>query len=303
MALQFQRDFDPRHGSAVDVAPGVARVTAPNSGPFTFHGTNSYIVGSERLAVIDPGPHDESHLEALLAAIAGRPVTHILVTHTHRDHSPLAARLRELTGAAMLGHGPHRPAGPAPADSKTRLDAGGDTEFEPDRRLADGEVVDGGEWRLRAVHTPGHASNHLAFALEGTGLLFSGDHVMAWSTTVIAPPDGDMADYMASLDKLLARDDRVFLPGHGGPVTEPRRFIRGLKAHRRMREEAILERLRAGDRTIPAMVARIYQDVNPALHRAAGLSMLAHLQDLAARGLVAAEPEPTLEAEFRIAGK
>ena len=303
MPLEFDVEFTPAYGKPVEVAPDVLRLTANNPGPFTFHGTNSYIVGRDNVAVIDPGPEDDAHLAALLEAIGGRPVSHIFVSHTHRDHAPLAARLKEATGAPTLAEGPHRPARPPREGETERLDASGDMAFRPDMTLGDGQVIDGGSWRLQAILTPGHAVNHVVFALEGTGILFSADHVMAWSTTVIAPPDGAMADYMASLDKLIARDERLFLPGHGGPVKEPASFMRGLKAHRKMRESAILERLRAGDSTIPAMVAQIYRETDPRLHGAAGLSVLAHLEDLVARGLVTADGEPSVEARYAPAGK
>ena len=298
MALDFDRTFEPAHGEAVEVAPGVARVTAGNPSPFTFHGTNSYIVGRDTLAVIDPGPENEAHLAALRAAIGGRPVSHILVSHTHADHSPLAARLAAETGAPVLAQGPHRPARALRIGEINPLDASADTAFSPDVGLADGALVEGDGWSLRAIHTPGHAANHLAFALEGTGILFSADHVMAWSTSIVAPPDGAMSDYMASLDKLMERDDRMFLPGHGGPVAQPAAFMRGLKAHRGMRERAIVERLRLGDRTIAEMVAAIYRDTDPRLHGAAGLSVLAHLEDLVARGVVAAEGGPSIDGVF-----
>lgn len=298
MALDFDKSFEPAYGTPVEVAPGVRRITVNNPGPFTFHGTNSYLVGDETLAVIDPGPDDDTHLAALLMAIDGRPVSHILISHTHRDHSPLARRLQEATGAPTLGEGPHRPARPLRIGETNPLDVGGDRDFVPDRRLVHGEVVEGDGWALEALHTPGHAANHLAFALAGTGILFSADHVMAWSTSVVAPPDGAMADYMASLDVLLARDDRLYLPGHGGPVTAPSAFVRGLKAHRKMRERAILERLRAGDRTIPEMVAAIYRETDPRLHGAAGLSVLAHLEEMVAKGAVKAEGEVAMESRY-----
>jgi glyoxylase-like metal-dependent hydrolase (beta-lactamase superfamily II) len=301
MALDFDTRFDPAYDAAVPVAQDVLRITAHNPSPFTFHGTNSYIVGRDTLAVIDPGPDDESHLEALLRAIANRPVSHILVSHTHRDHSPLAARLKERTGATVLGEGPHRPARPLHIGETNPLDASADTDFMPDVRVKDGELIEGDGWALRAVLTPGHAANHAAFALEGTGILFPADHVMAWATTVVAPPDGAMADYMKSLDKLIDRDDRLLLPGHGGPVKHPRRFMRALRAHRKMRERAILERLSAGDRTIPTMVAAIYRETDPRLHGAAGLSVLAHLEDLVARGLVRTNGEAAIDGEFAIA--
>lgn len=298
MALEFDTSFDPAYGRAVAVAPDVLRVTARNPSPFTFHGTNSYLVGRDTLAVIDPGPEDDAHLETLLTAIAGRPVSHIFVSHTHRDHSPLAARLKELTGAPTLAEGPHRPARPLRIGEVNPLDASADLAFVPDVVLADNALTQGDGWAIRTVLTPGHTANHAVFALEGTGALFSADHVMAWSTSIVAPPDGAMADYMSSLDKLLAREDRMLLPGHGGPVTAPGRFMRGLKTHRKMRERAILERIRAGDRTITEMVAAIYRDTDPRLHGAAGLSVLAHLEDLVARGLVTTEGDAAIDGLF-----
>jgi len=298
MALEFDTGFEPAHGSAVSAAPGVLRVTAPNASPFTFHGTNSYIVGHDTLAVIDPGPDDERHLKTLLDAIAGRPVSHIFVSHTHRDHSPLAARLKAATGALVLAEGPHRAARELAIGEVNALDESNDTDFMPDIALPDNALVDGDGWSIRALYTPGHAANHMAFALEGTDLLFSADHVMAWSTSIVAPPDGAMADYMASLEKLLERDDRLLLPGHGGPVSQPRAFMRGLKAHRKMRERAILERLGKGDRTIKDMVKAIYRDTDPRLHGAAGLSILAHLEDLVARRLVATNGVPAIDGIY-----
>lgn len=300
MTLEFDTRFEPRYGEAVEVAPGVQRLTVKNPSPFTFHGTNSYIVGGKgALAVIDPGPDNADHLDTLLRAIDGRPVSHIFVSHTHRDHSPLAARLAERTGAPIAAEGPHRAARPLASGENNPLDASADTEFRPDIALADGALVEGEGWALRAIHTPGHTANHCAFALEGTGITFSADHVMAWSTTIVAPPDGAMADYMASLDRLIERRDRVFLPGHGGPVGKPGHFMRGLKAHRKMRERAILERLRIGDRTIPQIVAAIYRDTDPRLHGAAALSVLAHLEDLVAKGQASCEGSPSLEAVFQ----
>ncbi|TGS71783.1 MBL fold metallo-hydrolase [Mesorhizobium sp. M3A.F.Ca.ET.174.01.1.1] len=298
MTLEFETRFDPAYGQAVTVAPHVLRVTATNPSPFTFHGTNSYLVGRETLAVIDPGPDDDAHLETLLAAIGGRPVSHIFVSHTHRDHSPLAARLKARTGATVLAEGPHRPARALRIGEINPLDASADTAFIPDVALADGTLVPGDDWAIRTVLTPGHAANHAAFALEGTGILFSADHVMAWATSIVAPPDGAMADYMESLDSLIERDDRLLLPGHGGPVVAPRKFMRGLKTHRKMRERAILERIRDGDRTVKDMVAAIYRDTDPRLHGAAGLSVLAHLEDLVARGLVATAGDPAIDGIF-----
>ncbi|TIS88332.1 MBL fold metallo-hydrolase [Mesorhizobium sp.] len=302
MALKFDTRFDPAYGQGVTVAPGVQRVTAKNPSPFTFHGTNSYVIGRETLAVIDPGPDDDAHLQTLLEVIANRPVSHIFVSHTHRDHSPLAARLKQRTGAAILAEGPHRPARPLHIGEVNPLDASADTGFAPDVVLPDDTVTSGDGWAIRTVLTPGHTANHAAFALEGTGVLFSADHVMAWSTSIVAPPDGAMADYMASLDRLIERDDRLLLPGHGGPVTAPLSFMRELKAHRQMREQAILERIGSGDRTIRDMVEAIYRDTDPRLHGAAGLSVLAHLEDLVARGLVSTDGDPAIDGVFEPAG-
>ncbi|RJG45960.1 MBL fold metallo-hydrolase [Mesorhizobium sp. DCY119] len=298
MAMRFDTKFEPHYGQPVEIAPGVARLTVNNPSAFTFYGTNSYIIGQDTLAVIDPGPENDAHYDALIRAISGRPVSHIFVSHTHRDHSPLAARLARETGATTAGEGPHRAARPLRIGEINPLDASGDIDFKPDLVLRDGDIVEGDGWRIGTVLTPGHAANHAAFSLEGTGILFSADHVMAWATTIVAPPDGAMTDYMASLDKLLARDDRLLLPGHGGPVTKPQPFMRGLKAHRKMRERAILERLRSGDRSIPDLVAAIYRDTDPRLHGAAGLSVLAHLEDLVARGAVVTENEPSIDAIF-----
>ena len=298
MALDFDTKFEPAYGEAVRVVPDVARITVNNPSAFTFHGTNSYLVGRDTLAVIDPGPEDDAHFAALLRAIAGRPVSHIFVSHTHVDHSPLTRRLAEETGATVLAEGPHRPARPLRIGEINPLDASGDTDFVPDVALANDQLVQGDGWALRAIHTPGHTANHVSFALEGTGTLFSADHVMAWSTSIVAPPDGAMSDYMASLDRLLQRDDTLFLPGHGGPVTQPAAFMRGLKAHRKMRERAIIERLRGGDRTIPDMVAAIYRDTDPRLHGAAGLSVLAHLEDLVEKGRVTTEGPPSVKGVY-----
>lgn len=298
--LQHDRAFEPHWGVAVPVAPRVRRITAENPGPFTFHGTNTYLVGDAgSVAVIDPGPDDPRHLAAVLAAIGGARVSHILVTHTHRDHSPGAAALAAATGAPRLAAGPHRPARPPRPDETARLDAGGDPDFVPDVALPDGAVVEGDGFTLTAVATPGHTGNHLAFALDGEEWLFSGDHVMAWSTSIVAPPDGAMADYMASLACLAARPERSYLPGHGGSVLDAPAYVAALAAHRRGRERAIRDRLSAGDATIPAIVRAVYAGLDPALEPAAGLSVLAHLEDLANRGLVAADPLPALSAHYR----
>ncbi|MGZ2457660.1 MBL fold metallo-hydrolase [Rhizobium anhuiense] len=295
----FDLAFEPAYGQAVPVVAGVERVTANNPGPFTFFGTNSYIVGSSSVAVIDPGPEDEAHYQALMAALAGRAVTHIFVSHTHRDHSPLARRLQAATGAVTVGQGPHRPARPLRDGEINPFAESSDLSFVPDITLGDGQTLSGDGWSLKAVLTPGHTANHAAFALAGRDILFSGDHVMAWSTSIVAPPDGSMADYMASLERLIARDDRLLLPGHGGPVTEPAGFLRALKAHRLKREQAVLARVAAGDGRIAEMVKVIYRDTDPKLHGAAALSVLAHIEDLLERGEIAADGPPTLAATYR----
>ena len=298
MSLVFDTTFAPRYGETVEIAPHIQRITVNNPSPFTFHGTNSYLIGRDTLALIDPGPLDTAHHAALIRAIGGRPVSHIFVSHTHRDHSPLATRLRDELGAVVVAEGPHRPARPLHTGEVNLLDASGDTEFIPDVLATDASIFEGDGWALRAIHTPGHTANHLVFALENTGALFSADHVMAWATSIVAPPDGSMSDYMASLDRLLERHDRIYFPGHGGPVTKPKTFVRGLKAHRKMRERAIVERVRAGDRTIAAMVAVIYRETDPRLHGAAGLSVLAHLEDLVARGVVHTEGNPAIDGIY-----
>ncbi|WP_064694121.1 MBL fold metallo-hydrolase [Rhizobium aegyptiacum] len=295
----FDLAFEPAYGRAVPVAPDILRITAENPGPFTFFGTNSYLVGSSSLAVIDPGPEDEAHYQALMTAIGGREVTHIFVSHTHRDHSPLARRLQAETGAVTVGQGPHRPARRLREGEVNPFAESSDTDFVPDIALGDGETIAGDGWALTAVLTPGHTANHAAFALEGRDILFSGDHVMAWSTSIVAPPDGAMADYMASLDKLITREDGLLLPGHGGPVNEPKTFLPALKAHRLKREQAVLARVAAGDRGIPEMVKAIYRDTDPQLHGAAALSVLAHIEDLVERGAIVADGPPSLAARYR----
>ncbi|QND21166.1 MBL fold metallo-hydrolase [Rhizobium leguminosarum bv. viciae] len=295
----FDLAFEPAYGQAVPVVSGIERVTVNNPGPFTFFGTNSYIVGSSSVAVIDPGPEDEAHFQALMAALVGRAVTHIVVSHTHRDHSPLAGRLQAATGAVTVGQGPHRPARPLRDGEINPFSESSDLSFVPDITLGDGESLSGDGWALSAVLTPGHTANHAAFALAGRDILFSGDHVMAWSTSIVAPPDGSMADYMASLDRLTAREDRLLLPGHGGPVTEPSTFLKALKAHRLRREQAVLARVQAGDQRIAEMVKVIYRDTDPKLHGAAALSVLAHIEDLLERGEIAADGPPSLAAHYR----
>jgi glyoxylase-like metal-dependent hydrolase (beta-lactamase superfamily II) len=254
---------------------------APNPSPFTFTGTQTFIVGEGEVAVIDPGPDDGVHVEALVSGLARERVTAILCTHTHRDHSPASRALQAATGASIVGCAPL-----AMGDGNVQLDESFDPHYRADRILADGESLSGPGWTLEAVATPGHTSNHLCFALPETGALFSGDHVMGWSTSIVAPPDGDMAAYMRSLDKLAERADRIYFPTHGPAIADPRAHLQRLLAHRRGRESQLLAHLEAGPARIGEMVQHMYRDVDPGLHPAAALSVLAHLLDLQSRGRV-----------------
>jgi glyoxylase-like metal-dependent hydrolase (beta-lactamase superfamily II) len=274
-------------GLAQQLHPLVRRVLAPNPSAFTYSGTQTYLVGRGEVAVIDPGPELEGHIDAILAATVGERIVAILCTHTHRDHSPAAKAVKEATGAEIVGCAPL-----ALFDDGPRSDAAFDESYRPDRVLTNGDRVSGEGWTLEAVATPGHTSNHLCFALPEAQALFTGDHVMGWSTTVISPPDGDMADYMASLDLLMRRtQDMVYYPAHGEPVDNPQRFVRGLAGHRKQREGQILRLLRDAARPIPAMVEKMYAGIDPRLRGAAGRSVLAHLIDLKARGIVAEDGE------------
>ncbi len=275
----------------------VRRLVAPNASPFTFNGTCSYIVGEGRVAIVDPGPDDDTHLSALLAAVEGERVETILVTHTHRDHSVGAGKLRAATGARVVGAAPFMARG----DGAAGLDSAHDRDYSPDAILNDGERWQGAGYTMEAVATPGHCSNHLCFALLEEDALFSGDHVMAWSTSVVAPPDGSMRAYMDSLDKLRGRSETIYWPGHGGPAVEPQRCLRALIHHRRQREASILKALADGPQTIPALVAKIYVGLSPSLTHAAGLSALAHLEDLSERGAVVGETPAAGEQRFRLA--
>ena len=285
-AVSLDGAFDAEAGRLVTLSPLVRRIIAPNAGPMTFKGTNTYIVGHGAVAVIDPGPDDPGHVDAILSALGPETIAWIVITHTHRDHSPAARHLKARTGAPIVGCGPHIPfRAPKGAEIGTASMAN-DHDHAPDQILRDGEAIEGDGFTLRAVATPGHTMNHLAFALPQEETLFSGDHVMAWSTTIIAPPDGSMAAYMASLETLRLRSETLYWPGHGGPVRDPQRFVRALHHHRRQRESAILSRLRAGDTTIGQIVEATYENLDQRLKRAAALSVLAHLEDLVARGLV-----------------
>jgi glyoxylase-like metal-dependent hydrolase (beta-lactamase superfamily II) len=298
MAIPFRRDMSFEYAVLETVSPLVRRIVARNPGPFTFHGTGTYVVGLGKVAVIDAGPEVPEHADALLDALAGEEITHQLVTHTHLDHSPAARWVRERTGARTWGFGPHGEGRLQPGES---VEAGADLAFSPDVRVGHGDVIEGDGWTIECVFTPGHCSNHLCFALREEKTLFTGDHVMGWSTSVIAPPDGDMADYMASLELLLTRDDAVYRPTHGAPIEEPKPFVRAFIEHRRDRERQIRDCLGRGLDTIATMVPAMYADVAPVLHPAAARSVLAHLADMVARRVVHADGAVGLAARYRLA--
>jgi glyoxylase-like metal-dependent hydrolase (beta-lactamase superfamily II) len=329
MPIPYITDFEPRHGEAAEVTPIVRRVVCDNPGRFTFKGTGTYIVGRGQVAIIDPGPENDNHLAAVLAAVAGEEVTHILVTHTHRDHSPASRPLQTATGAPILGFGPH-PAPPADERSRARpttwkalepteeeleelrasqpkretkgddQDEPGDMAFAPDLELSHGDVIEGGTWTIEAIHTPGHISNHLCFGLREEQSLFTGDHVMGWSTSVVPSPEGSMSDYMVSLELLLERDDEWFYPTHGSPVPNPQAFTRALIAHRQDRERQIEACLASGPKTIPEMVTVMYHATPHILHMAAGQSVFSHLLHMSEAEKVATDdPAPTADSVYR----
>lgn len=296
--IPFTRDFDPVYGAVEQVSPLIRRIVAKNPSPFTFTGTGTYIVGRGRVAVIDPGPDLESHVSALKTGLKGEQVTHILITHTHSDHSPAAAPLKAATGAPIYAFGPH----------PTHREPGGDFEesadqvLRPDVVLRHGDIIEGDGWTLEAVHTPGHTSNHICYALRQEKALFPGDHVMGWSTSVVSPPDGDMAAYMRSLKLLLARPDEVYYPTHGAPILNPKPYVEALIRHREEREEEILACVRDGIEAIPDMVARMYADVPAYLHRAAGRSVLAHLIHMAETRRIETDGPPAEDSRYRLPG-
>ncbi len=299
--LDFKTDMEFAYAIPRTLHPGVRRIVANNPSVFTFRGTNTYLIGEgDDLALIDPGPEDDAHFDALLATIGERRVSHILITHTHRDHVDGLARVADATGATVCGYGRA-----ASASGEARPSpAGGETfhaTFTPDLRLTDGDTVSGSDWTLKAVFTPGHAPDHLCFELGSTGVLFSGDHVMGWNTSVVAPPEGNMGDYLASLERLLERTDQVFFPGHGGQIAEPKRFTKAYLVHRRVREQAILAAIRGGRTTIEEVVAQVYKDLDPRLVRAASFSVQAHVEHMIDRGLLVAETPITFTSALATA--
>jgi glyoxylase-like metal-dependent hydrolase (beta-lactamase superfamily II) len=291
--LAFKTTMDFAYGEPRALAPGVVRVVANNPSPYTFKGTNTYLIGNRSLAVIDPGPLDAAHTAAILAAAGKRPITHIILTHTHRDHYDGLASLRDATGATTAGYGAYTVTSQAAARASSSGE-GAHTErnWQPDIVLRDGDALAGEDWSLTALHTPGHTPDHLSFSLksldDGVRVLFPGDHVMAWNTSVVAPPEGRMTDYLASLEKLMARDDTVAFPGHGGQYETPARVAKAYLIHRRMRDAAILDAIRSGASRIEQIVAQIYKGLDQRLVGAASMSVLAHVEHQMERGLVSA---------------
>jgi len=300
--IPFDKTLDLAPDTVDEVMPGVRRIMANNPGPFTFKGTLSYIIGRGKVAIVDPGPDDPAHIGALLDAVRDETVTHIFVTHTHRDHSPAVPAVKAATGATVYAEGPHRAARPLHIGEHNPLDASADRDFRPDVALTDGAVVEGDGWTVEAVATPGHTANHMAYALRERNALFAGDHVMAWATSIVAPPDGAMSDYMASLAKLARRGETVYLPGHGPVIYDAPRFVNYYILHRKAREASILHRLAKGETDIPTIVRAIYIGLDVRLSGAAGLSVLAHLEDLVARGVVATDGEPAIDGLYRLTG-
>ena len=287
-------------GACERVSPLIRRVVAHNPSAFTYKGTGTYIVGEGDVAVIDPGPLLNEHVEALLRALEGETVSHILITHTHSDHSPAAKPLKALTGARTFAYGPHGSGQKHAPDDDVQVEEDGDMDFVPDVELRHGDIIEGDGWTIQCVYTPGHTSNHMCFALLEEKALFTGDHVMGWSTSIVSPPDGNMEDYMASLRLLLTRDDDIYWPTHGPAITDPKPFVRSFIEHREDRERQIMEQLAAGRTRIQDMVPVMYAAVDKRLYPAAARSVLAHMEHLVARGIVQADGKPSLGAQYRL---
>ena len=296
--IPFRRELDFTYGEIADVGPGVRRIVARNPSPFTLYGTGTYILGHGNVAVIDPGPADVDHIAALLDGLHGETITHLLVTHTHMDHSPGCALLKERTNAKSYAYGPH---GAGKLERGVPVEEGGDMQFQPDWKVRHGDVIHGAGWSVECVYTPGHTSNHMCYQLRGAGALFTGDHVMGWSTSIISPPDGDMAAYMASLQLLLERDDQVYWPTHGSCIENPKALVEAFIAHRRERERQILDCIEAGVFKIEEMVPLMYADLPEFMHPAAARSVLAAAVYLVSIGTLAVDGEPDLDSVYRLA--
>lgn len=303
----FNRDHKPLIGMPLQLLPNVVVVTAPNAGPMTFTGTQSYLIGTESLAIVDPGPEDDVHFDALIRAVAKRPVSHIVITHSHMDHSPLSRRLSAVLDAPILGFGTTDEGRSETMERLATLaDLGGaegkDLDFKPDQRVADGDLIKGEGWTLEAIHTPGHLSNHLCFDIKGTGAVLSGDHVMGWATTMVSPPDGDLTSYMKSMEKMAKREgDTAYLPGHGGVICAPAAMVQYQINHRKTRESQIIATLETTSNATPiALAQKIYTDVDQRLIPAAARNVFAHLIDLSERNIVTADRPITPDARFAL---
>jgi glyoxylase-like metal-dependent hydrolase (beta-lactamase superfamily II) len=295
MSIPFNRDYPFEYATVETLAPGLRRVVARNPGPFTFHGTATFILGRGEVVVIDPGPAEPSHVQALLDALDGETVSHILVTHTHRDHSPATRCLKRATGAPSYAYGPH---GAGKLEQGVQVEEGGDMSFVPDHEVRDGDVIDAAGMSFECVYTPGHTSNHMCFAHRESGTLFTGDHVMGWNTTIVSPPDGDMGQYMASLDKLLRRDDRLYRPTHGPAISDPAGYVQACLSHREQRVEEVLHCLRDGVHRIHAMVPQIYRELPHRMRPAAARSVFATVLYLVELGRARCHGELAVDAHF-----
>ena len=296
--IPFRRELNFTYGEVAEVAPGIRRIVAENPSPFTLYGTGTYIVGRGEVAVIDPGPADPAHISLLLEGLAGESISHILVTHTHTDHSPGCRLLQEHTDAKTYAYGPH---GSGKLEQGVPVEEGGDMDFQPDQLVCDGEVLEGGDWSIKCVHTPGHTSNHMCYQFQERKALFTGDHVMGWSTSIISPPDGDMGAYIASLQKLLERDDQVYWPTHGPSIEDPKPHVRGFIAHRHQREEQILACIGQGVHQIQDMVPLIYTELPEFMYPAAARSVLASVVHLVGKGQLRTAGEVQLAARYLLA--
>ena len=294
--IPFRRQMDFEYGTAEQVGPSIRRVIANNPSPFTLYGTGTYILGEGQVAVIDPGPADQAHIEAIVKATEGEEITHVLVTHTHMDHSPGCRLLKEHSDAKTYAYGPH---GAGKLEQGVEVEEGGDMEFDPDVRVTDGEIISADSWSVECVYTPGHTSNHMCFQLQSEKALFTGDHVMGWSTSIISPPDGDMAAYMGSLDKLLARDDAVYWPTHGPAITETKKHVQAFVEHRQERENQVMRCIDQGIHVIGEMVPVMYTDTPEFMYPAAARSVLASIEYMVAKGDLVADGAISLEAQYK----
>ena len=298
--IVFDTSFSADYGQCVRCSDLIRRLTVNNPGPFTFHGTNTYLVGNETIAVIDPGPEDSTHIKNIIKFAGKDKISHIFVTHTHMDHSPGARLLQSHTGAPIIGAQPHFSSRPLEENETNPLENSADLNHQPNEILVDKQITYGKDWTFETVSTPGHTANHLSFALQEENTLFSGDHVMAWSTSIVAPPDGSMSLYMNSLRKLQNRTEQLYFPGHGGPVTETNKYLDALISHRLGRESAIIEQLTLGEKNLSQLVAEIYKDTPKTLHGAASLSLLAHIEDLIERKIVTSSDKQLSMATFNL---